>query len=131
MCGHFPFVHCHSERSEESEVCEWFMCNEFRFFTSLRCVQNDRGRDAAFGMIVKGCCVRDDRIGKPSLFKLYMRLSAPEGEGTTWLESACANKVSNCAALDEVLAVDAGAGQEYVGYLPQVGNVVEGVTVDY
>ena len=109
MCGHFPFVHCHSERSGESEVCEWFMCNEFRFFTSLRCVQNDRGRDAAFGMIVKGCCVRDDRIGKPSLFKLYIRLSAPEGEGTTWLESACANKVSSCAALDEVLAVDAGA----------------------
>ena len=65
------------------------------------------------------------------MFKLYIRLSAPEGEGTTWLESACANKVSNCAALDEVLAVDAGAGQEYVGYLPQVGNVVEGVTVDY
>ena len=24
-------------------------------------------------------------------------------------------------ALDEVLAVDAGAGEEYVGYLPQVG----------
>ena len=68
MCGHFPFVHCHSERSEESEVCEWFMCNEFRFFTSLR-------------------CVRDDRVGM----------------------------------LDEVLAVDAGAGEEYVGYLPEVG----------
>ena len=33
---------CHCERSDESEVCEWRMCNEFRFFTPLRCVQNDR-----------------------------------------------------------------------------------------
>ena len=60
LCGHFPFVPYHSERSEESEVCECCMCNDFRFFTPLRCVQNDRGigrriqndRDgtAAFGM---------------------------------------------------------------------------------
>ena len=50
-----------------------------------------------------------------------MRLSAPEWEGTTWLESACANKVSSCAALDEVLAVNAGAGEEYVGYMSEVG----------
>ena len=28
------------------------MCNDFRFFTALRCVQNDRGRDG---------CVRNDR----------------------------------------------------------------------
>jgi hypothetical protein len=33
---------CHSERSEESEVCEWRSGNDFRFFTPLRCVQNDR-----------------------------------------------------------------------------------------
>ena len=55
---------CHSELEEDSEVCEWFMCNEFRFFTSLRCVQNDRGK----GRCVrddrgKGRCVRDDREG--------------------------------------------------------------------
>ena len=34
-------------------------------------------------------------------------------------------------ALDEVLAVDAVAGEEYVGYLPQVGHVIEGIAVDY
>ena len=42
LCGHFAFVSCHSERSEESEVCEWRLCNEFRFFTPLRSVQNDK-----------------------------------------------------------------------------------------
>ena len=52
LCGNFPFVPCHSECSEESEVCEWRMCNDFRFFTPLRCVQNDRikMRCAAFRM---------------------------------------------------------------------------------
>ena len=53
LCGHFPFVPCYSERSEESEVCEWRMCNDFRFFTPLRCVQNDRA---------KMRCVRNDRV---------------------------------------------------------------------
>ena len=33
---------CHSKSSEESEVCEWYIRSEFRFFTLLRCVQNDR-----------------------------------------------------------------------------------------
>ena len=45
MYGLFPFVPCHCERSENSEVREWRMCNEFRFFTPLRCVQNDREGD--------------------------------------------------------------------------------------
>ena len=54
---------CHFELREDSEVCEWRMCNEFRFFTSLRCVQNDRGRDGVFRVTVKGCCVRDDGEG--------------------------------------------------------------------
>ena len=54
LCGHSPFVPCHSERSEESEVCECCMCNDFRFFTPLRCIQNDRDGMAAFGMTMKG-----------------------------------------------------------------------------
>ena len=55
-------VPCHTERGEVLEVCEWCICNDLRFFTSLCWVQNDRGRSAAFGMTVKGCCVRNDRI---------------------------------------------------------------------
>ena len=35
-------VPCHTERGEVLEVCEWCICNDLRFFTSLRCVQNDR-----------------------------------------------------------------------------------------
>ena len=35
---------------DESEVCEWRMCREFRFFTPLRYVQNDKGVGAAFRM---------------------------------------------------------------------------------
>ena len=31
-------------------------CDAFRFFTPLRCVQNDRMGMAAFGMTGKGCC---------------------------------------------------------------------------
>ena len=31
---------------------EW-VCYDFRFFTSLRCVQNDRGRGSAFRMTGK------------------------------------------------------------------------------
>ena len=54
LCGDFPFVACHSEGREESEVCEWRVCNDLRFFTSLRCVQNDRG---------KGRCVENGREG--------------------------------------------------------------------
>ena len=77
-----------------------------------------------------GRCVQGDSEGmlrsewqnkRAFLFRLYIRLSVPEGEGTTWLKSARANKASGCAALDEVLAVDAGAGEEYVGYMSQVG----------
>ena len=34
-------ISCHAECSEESEVCEWSIRNDFRFFTPLRCVQND------------------------------------------------------------------------------------------
>ena len=53
------------------------MCNEFRFFTTLRCaqndregvlrcVQNDRGEGAAFGMTGgRGGCVQNDRMGRP------------------------------------------------------------------
>ena len=55
------------------------------------------------------------------MFRLYIRLSVPEGKGTTGLKSARSNNASNCAALDEVLAVDAVAGEEYVGYMSQVG----------
>ena len=58
----------------------------------------------------RGVVFQNDRIGKPALFKLYIPLSAPEGEGTTGLKSARSNNASNCAALDEVLAVDAVAG---------------------
>ena len=36
-------------------------------------------------------------------------------------EVSAANSASGCAALDEVLAVDAVAGEEYVGYMSQVG----------
>ena len=28
--------------SEKSEIGDWWACNDFRFFTPLRCVQNDR-----------------------------------------------------------------------------------------
>ena len=45
-------ISCHAECSEESEVCEWSIRNDFRFFTPLRCVQNDR----------EGRCVQNDRI---------------------------------------------------------------------
>ena len=36
-------------------------------------------------------------------------------------EVSTANKATSYAALDEVLAVDAVAGEEYVGYMSQVG----------
>ena len=55
------------------------------------------------------------------MFRLYIRLSVPEGEGTTGLKSAGTNETTSRAALDEVLAVDAVAGEEYVGYMSQVG----------
>ena len=55
LCGDFPFVACHSEGREGSEVCEWCVGNDFRFFTPLRFVQNDKG---------KGRSVRDDREGE-------------------------------------------------------------------
>ena len=45
-------------RNLRSVICEWCMCNEFRFFTSLRCVQNDRE-----GVLR---CVQNDR-GKRGL----------------------------------------------------------------
>ena len=35
-------ISCHSERREVCEVCEWCIGNDFRFFTTLRYVQNDR-----------------------------------------------------------------------------------------
>ena len=35
-------VFCHFEGREESEVCEWCIRNEFRFFTPLRCGHIDR-----------------------------------------------------------------------------------------
>ena len=54
---------CHFEGREGYGVSEWCMGNEFRFFTSLRCVQNDRRRDGVFRVTVKGCCVRDDGEG--------------------------------------------------------------------
>ena len=77
-----------------------------------------------------GRCVQGDSEGmlrsewqnkRAFLFRLYIRLSVPEGKGTTGLKSARSNNASNCAALDEVLAVDAVAGEEYVGYMSQVG----------
>ncbi len=40
----------------ESEVCEWCMCNDFRFFTPLRCVRNDR---------VNTRCIQGDGIDIP------------------------------------------------------------------
>ena len=77
--------------------------------SSLRC--------AAFRMTGVGRCVQGEGMLRSEwqnkrafLFRLYIRLSVPEGKGTTWLKSACANEVSSCAALDEVLAVDAVAG---------------------
>ena len=42
----------HSERREETEVCGWCVGKDFRFFTPLRCVQNDRVRGAALRMTV-------------------------------------------------------------------------------
>ena len=48
LCGHFPFVHCHTERSEEFKVREWRMRNDLRFFTPLRCVQNNSMEMAVF-----------------------------------------------------------------------------------
>ena len=66
LCGHFAFVPCHSERREESEVWEPdVMCNDFRFFTPLRCAQNDRKEMAAFRMTGKGRCVQNNKIGEP------------------------------------------------------------------
>ena len=44
------FGPCHFERSEESEIGDRWVCNDFRFFTALRCVQNDRMEVAAFRM---------------------------------------------------------------------------------
>ena len=46
-------ISCHAECSEESEVCEWSIRNDFRFFTPLRCVQNDR---------INMRCVQNDSI---------------------------------------------------------------------
>ena len=46
-------VFCHFEGREESEVCEWCIRNEFRFFTPLRCVRKGR---------VNMRCVHIDRI---------------------------------------------------------------------
>ena len=63
VCGLFISVSrssCHSEGSDDSAVSEWRMCNDFRFFTSLRCVRNDR-------------------ISKPSLLKLCIPLSVHRG----------------------------------------------------
>ena len=82
LCGLFISVSrssCHSEGSDDSEVCEWRMCREFRFFTPLRFVQNDRLWMAAFRMTGKGSYVRNDRISKPSLFKLCIPLSVHRG----------------------------------------------------
>ena len=63
LCGHFPFIHCHTERSEDFEVCEWGTRNDLRFFTPLRCVQNDSMEMAVFRVTGKGICVRSDREG--------------------------------------------------------------------
>ena len=42
------------------------MCNDFRFFTPLRCVQNDRmGSGAAFGMTEWGWLRSESEIGRP------------------------------------------------------------------
>ena len=41
------------------------MCNDFRFFTPLRCAQNDRKEMAAFRMTGKGRCVQNNKIGEP------------------------------------------------------------------
>ena len=35
-------IFCHFEGREESEICEWCIRSDFRFFTPLRYVQNDR-----------------------------------------------------------------------------------------
>ena len=35
-------IFCHFEGRAESEVCEWCIRSDFRFFTPLRYVQNDR-----------------------------------------------------------------------------------------
>ena len=37
-------IFCHFEGRDESEVCGWCIRSDVRFFTSLRFVQNDRGR---------------------------------------------------------------------------------------
>ena len=45
---------CHFGCREDSGFCEWRVGNDFGFFTSMRYVQNDRG---------KGRCVRNDKGG--------------------------------------------------------------------
>ena len=35
-------IFCHFEGREESEVCEWCIRSDFRFFSPLRYVQNDK-----------------------------------------------------------------------------------------
>ena len=65
--------------------------------SSLRC--------AAFRMTGVGRCVQGDSEGmlrsewqnkRAFLFRLYIRLSVPEGEGTTGLKSARSNNASGC-----------------------------------
>ena len=68
---------CHFERREKSRIGDCCRCNDFRFFTALRCVQNDRkGSCVAFRMTGgrRGCvrdgrgrrsCVRNDGMNMP------------------------------------------------------------------
>ena len=65
LCGHFAFVHCHFEGREKSKVGNLLKCNDLRFFTPLRCAQNDRKEMAAFRMTGKGRCVQNNKIGEP------------------------------------------------------------------
>ena len=53
VCRHFEVVFhyfCHFEGSEKSKIGDCRMCNDLRFFTPLRFVQNDRDEGAAFEM---------------------------------------------------------------------------------
>ena len=82
VCWHFEVAchyFCHFERREKSRIGDCCRCNDFRFFTSLCCVQNDRGERALCSEWQNGGrsedrikerfktgwgrCVRNDRIG--------------------------------------------------------------------
>ena len=57
---------CHFERSEKSKVGNGFAGSDFRFFTSLRCVQNDR---------ISRRCVQNDRVSR--FLHLFCHLPTP------------------------------------------------------